>query len=288
MAVLPRTIPTIDVHGTAVPRLGFGTWRLSGQPCQEAVSAALRIGYRHIDTASMYENEEHVGAALAASGLARDRLFVTTKVWRDDLRRDAFLRSAEASLRRLKLETVDLLLIHWPNADIPLSETMDALNEAKRRGLTRHIGVSNFPITLLNQATKLSSEPIFANQCEYHPGLDQSALIAACRERGAAFVSYRPLGQGKDLDHSTIREIAQAHGKTPSQVVLRWHMQQPGLIAIPRSANPEHISENAAVFDFTLSDEEMRAIFALAAGGGRHVNPAFAPAWDTTPKEARS
>lgn len=280
MASSPNTIPTLSVEGAALPRLGFGTWRLSGTSCRAAVEAALDLGYRHIDTASMYGNEADVGAALAASGLARDTLFITTKVWRDDLRPEALLRSAEASLDRLKLDHVDLLLIHWPNAEIPLSETIGALNEARRRGLARHIGVSNFSIALLEQARGVSTYPIFANQCEYHPGLDQSRLIQACQSQGTAFVAYRPLGQGKQLTHPTVVQIAEAHRRSPTQVVLRWHMQQPGLVAIPRSSSRAHIAENAAVFDFVLDDAEMAAIFGLATQADRHVSPDFAPEWD--------
>ena len=275
-----NAIPTLQVQGSAIPRLGFGTWRLAGVACREAVATALSLGYRHIDTAAMYGNEAEVGAALAGSGLQRDALFVTTKVWRDDLRPDALLRSARASLDRLKLDHVDLLLIHWPNAAVPLGETMAALNEVAERGWTRHVGISNFPTALLREARRVSRRPIFANQCEYHPGLDQTVLIEACRAGDTAFVAYRPLGQGRQLANPLIVGIAERHGKTPSQVVLRWHMQQPGLIAIPRSANPDHIAENAAVFDFALAEAEMDAIFSLSRDNDRHVQPDFAPVWD--------
>ncbi|MCW6509103.1 aldo/keto reductase [Lichenifustis flavocetrariae] len=280
MPTAANAIPTLQVHGSVVPRLGFGTWRLSGIACREAVATALSLGYRHIDTAAMYGNEVEVGAALAASGQARDTLFVTTKVWRDDLRPDDLLRSAEASLDRLKLDHVDLLLIHWPNAAVPLSDTMAALNEAADRGWTRHVGVSNLPVALLREARQASRRPIFANQCEYHPGLDQTTLIQACQAGDTAFVAYRPLGQGRQLADPLIVGIAERHGVTPSQVVLRWHMQQPDLVAIPRSANPAHIAENAAVFDFVLTESEMDAIFRLSRQNDRHVQPDFAPVWD--------
>ena len=161
---------SLDVHGTAVPRIGFGTWRLSGAQCREAVAAALTCGYRHIDTAAMYGNEAEVGGAIGESGVPRSDLFVTTKVWRDDLTHDALLRSVEASVERLACGPVDLVLAHWPNAGIPFAETVGALNAAVRQGLARHIGVSNFPVALLDQAAEISEAPIFANQCEYHPG----------------------------------------------------------------------------------------------------------------------
>jgi diketogulonate reductase-like aldo/keto reductase len=277
---VPTDIPTLTLHGTAVPRLGFGTWRLSGDGCRTAVTAALDSGYRHIDTAALYGNEREVGAALAASGLPRDDLFVTTKVWRDDLAPDALLRSAHASLDRLALDRVDLLLIHWPNDAVPLADTMAALDEAAARGWTRHIGVSNFPVALLGEARRLTQKPLFANQCEYHPGLDQSALIEACQAGGTAFVAYRPLGQGQGLADPVIAAAAARHGVTPSQVVLRWHMQQPDIVAIPRSSDPAHIAANAEVFGFALDDGEMAAISAIGDGADRHVSPAFAPAFD--------
>ena len=272
-------VPTLHVHGADIPRLGLGTWRLSGQVCRDAVLAAIASGYRHIDTAAMYGNEAEVGAALASSGLPRDALFLTTKVWRDDLKREALLRSAEASVSRLG-GPVDLLLVHWPNSAVPLAETMTALDEARRKGLTRHVGVSNFPAAMLREAAERCESPIFADQCEYHPEIDQSVLIDACRTSGTAFVSYQPLGQGKLLRHPTIEGIAADHGHSASQVLLRWHMQQPGVVAIPRSSTATHIAENMAIFDFTLSDAEMGRIFALASKNGRHVDPDWAPRWD--------
>lgn len=272
-------IPAISLQGDAVPRLGFGTWRLTGRACSEAVEHAVAAGFRHIDTAAMYGNEAEVGAAVRAAAVPRHEIFLATKVWRDDLRRDALLRSAEASVRRLG-GPVDLLMVHWPNEAVPLAETLGALVTAQGQGLTRHVGVSNFPAAMLRDAVTRSEAPILVDQCEYHPGLDQSALIETCRELGVGFVAYRPLGQGGMRDDPTIRRIGAAHVKTPAQVVLRWHMQQDGVLAIPRSATPAHIAENAAVFDFALSEAEMAAIFALGDGRDRHVQPAWAPAWD--------
>jgi diketogulonate reductase-like aldo/keto reductase len=267
--------PLVHANGAAIPALGFGTWRLSGDACAQAVQWAIEAGYRNLDTAAMYGNEDAVGKGLAASGLPRDEVFVTTKVWHSDLRPDDLRRSVEASLRNLRLPQVDLILIHWPNADIPLAGTLKALGDTKRQGLTRHIGVSNFSPRLVAEAVRLSEEPLVVNQCEYHPYLDQSRVRAACERHGLAFTSYAPLGRGEVLDDPTIREIARAHGRTPGQIVLRWHVQQPATIAIPKSGNRKRIAENIAIFDFALSADEMNRISALARPDGRMVHPGW-------------
>lgn len=273
--------PVVAAHGARIPAIGLGTWSLTGEEGQAAVAAALESGYRHLDTAAAYGNEVEVGRALAASGLRRDQVWVTTKVWHSDLARDAFLASAEASRERLALETVDLLLIHWPSSTgVPLGETIEALNEAQARGIARHVGVSNFPAAMLAEAARLSAAPLVANQCEHHPFLDQSAVIAACAAVGAAFVSYTPLGRGGGLfEAPAIVAAARRHGRAASQIVLRWHVQK-GLVAIPRSRSPRHIAANLDVFDFALGEDEMRAISALARPDGRVVKPAWSPRWD--------
>lgn len=270
----------VAANGAAIPAIGLGTWAARGEACAQAVQWALEAGYRHLDTAAAYENEAAVGAGLRASGVPRGEIFVTTKVWYTDLAEGALQRSAEASLRRLGLDRVDLLLVHWPNPAIPLAETMRALCDAKRHGLTRHIGVSNFPTALLEEAVALADEPLVANQCEYHPRLDQAKVIAACRRHGLAFTSYCPIGRGEPLAERTVTEIAARHRRTPAQVVLRWHVQQPGVVAIPKSIHRDRIAENIAVFDFTLTDEEMAAISRLARTQGRMIEPAWAPRWD--------
>jgi diketogulonate reductase-like aldo/keto reductase len=275
------TAPLVEANGAHIPAIGLGTWTLRDEACSEAVQWALEAGYRHIDTAAMYGNEEAVGAGLKASGLPRDAVFVTTKVWHSDLAPADFQRSAEASLARLGLSQVDLLLIHWPNSDIPLEDTVRALNEAKRQGLTRHIGVSNFSSRLLAEAVRYSGEPLVVNQCEYHPYLDQSRIREACRNHGMAFTSYCPLGKGDLTMNPVIQAIAPAHGKTAAQVVLRWHVQQEGVVAIPKSGNRTRIAENLDVFDFALSDEEMRRISALARPDGRMVHPGFKVEFDS-------
>ena len=272
--------PLVHANGAAIPALGLGTWAAGGDDCARAVDHALRVGYRHIDTAAMYRNEEAVGEGLRASGVPRDDVFVTTKVWSADIGAGALQRSAEASLRRLGLDAVDLLLIHWPNAAIPLAESIGALCDARRRGLVRHVGVSNFPSAMLDEAVRLADEPLVTDQSEYHPHLDQARLLAACRRHGLAFTSYCPLGRGALVDDPTVREIASARGKTPAQVLLRWHVQQPGVVAVPKSANPARIAENFAIFDFALTEAEMARLTGLAHGGGRVVDIAGAPAWD--------
>lgn len=265
----------VEANGAHIPAIGLGTWKLRDDEGAEAVRWAIESGYRHIDTAARYENEEAVGAGIRASGLPRDELFVTTKVWHSELKADDFRRSVEGSLERLGLSHVDLLLIHWPNADIPLSETLGALNEAKRQGLARHIGVSNFTARLVREAARLSREPLVVNQCEYHPYFDQTKVREACRENGLAFTSYCPLGRGDLVNDPVIQAIAAQHGKTGGQIILRWHVQQPGTVAIPKSGNRQRIAENLDVFDFALSDEEMRRISGLARADGRMVRPSW-------------
>jgi diketogulonate reductase-like aldo/keto reductase len=272
--------PLVQADGAAIPALGLGTWTLRGEECVAAVHAALKAGYRHIDTAAMYGNEEAVGEGLSTGGVPRDEIFLTTKVWYEDLAPGDLERSAEASLKRLGLAAVDLLLIHWPNPSIPLSDSIRALCEAKRRGLARHVGVSNFTAAMVDEAVAHASEPLAANQCEYHPYLDQTRVRGACRRHGLAFTSYCPLGRAEVLSERAIQDIAKAHGRTPAQVVLRWHVQQPGTAAIPKSGNPQRIAENLDIFGFALSDEEMRCIAALARPRGRMISPSFAPRWD--------
>ena len=270
----------VAAGGATIPAIGLGTWKLRDEGCAQAVATAIGAGYRHLDTASMYENEAAVGEGLRHAGLPRDAVFVTTKVWMSELADGPLQRSAEASLKRLGLDAVDLLLIHWPNQATPLRDAVRALCDARRSGLTRHVGVSNFPVALLEEAIGVADAPIVANQCEYHPRLDQAALIAACRRHDVAFTSYSPLGRGDLLSDPTIRTIADAHGRTPAQIVLRWHVQQPGVVAIPKSGDASRIAENLAVFDFALSPEEMAAVDALKRPDGRVVDPAWAPEWD--------
>ena len=270
MTFLPS--PTLTAHGAAIPALGFGTSPMTGGLTSETIVAALKAGYRHIDTARKYGTEKAVGDAMRASGVPRNEIFLTTKVSHENLRADAFAKSVDESFAALKVDYVDLLMVHWPNPEIPLAETIPALAKAKRQGLARHIGVANFNIALLDQAIKLCPEPLVALQAEYHAYLDQSKLLAAVRERGMAFVAYCPLGRGRLFSDPVLAGIAKARGKSIAQVALRWLLQQ-GVAAIPRSSNPQRIADNFKVFDFTLSDDEMSRISALKRADGRIANP---------------
>lgn len=277
------TAPLIAANGALIPAIGLGTWPLKGDTCEQAVQVALAAGYRHIDTAAMYGNEAEVGRGIRSSAVAREDVWVTTKVWWENLSERALRTSAEASLKALGLSYVDLLLIHWPNPAIPLAESMRALCKAKRDGLARNIGISNFPTRLMDEAVALSSEPIVTNQVEYHPHLDQSKVQAVARRHGMAITAYCPLGRGSVggvLDEPVVKDIARTKGRTPAEVVMRWHMQQAGVIAVPKSATPERIRANIDVFSLALSDAEMARISALARPNGRVVNLAFAPKWD--------
>jgi diketogulonate reductase-like aldo/keto reductase len=264
--------PLLSAHGAQIPALGFGTSPMTGGLSPETVVVALHAGYRHIDTAWKYGTERAVGEAMRASGVPRGDIFLTTKVSHEYLRADAFAKSVDESLAALKVDYVDLLLVHWPNPEIPLAETMPALAKAKQRGLARHIGIANFNITLLDQAIKLCPEPLVALQAEYHPYLDQSKLLAAVRQRGMVFTAYCPLGRGRLFGDPVLADIAKARGKSIAQIALRWLMQQ-NVAAIPRSSNPERIADNFKVFDFTLSDDEMKRISALKRPNGRIANP---------------
>jgi diketogulonate reductase-like aldo/keto reductase len=277
---MPSPAPILSAHGAHIPALGFGTSPMTGTLSPDAVVAALKAGYRHIDTARKYGTEPQVGEAIRASGVPRGDIFLTTKVSHENLRADDFARSVDESLKALQVDYVDLLMVHWPNPDIPLSETMPALAKAKRQGLARHIGVANFPIATLDKALALCPEPLVALQAEYHPYLDQSKLLAAVRERGLIFVAYCPLARGRMFQDPVLGEIARHKGRSIAQVALRWLMQQ-GVAAIPRSSNPQRIAANFDVFSFTLSDDEMNRIFALKRPNGRIANPIErVGAWD--------
>ena len=272
-------IPKLPAGGAEIPAIGFGTSSLGN--CGEIVGTALKLGYRHLDTAWKYGTERGVGEGMRASGVPRDEIFLCTKVSHEYLRADDFARSVDESLSNLGVDYVDLLLVHWPNAEIPLPETMGALAKAKQRGLTRQIGVANFNIALLDQAISLCPEPLVNLQAEYHPYLDQSKLLAACRQRGIVLTAYCPLGRGRIIGDALLEEIAKRKGRSLAQVALRWLIQQGNVIPIPRSSNPARMRENLDVFDFALTDDEMRQIATLKRTNGRIANPAGrAPAWD--------
>lgn len=271
----------VAANGASIPALGFGTWELRGATAQRLVEAALAIGYRHLDTAQMYGNEAEVGAGLRASGLSRDQVFVTTKVWPDRFRAGDFERSVEESLRRLRLDAVDLLLLHWPSREVPLAETMGALSRVHAAGQARHIGISNFTSAMIEDAVRLSTAPLATDQVEYHPMLSQRAVLQSCRRHGMALTAYCPLARGRVFRDPTLRRIAEEHGRGAGQIALRWLVQQEGVVAIPRSSSEEHARSNFAIFDFELSPSQMDGIAALGAPRGRVVNVAgVAPAWD--------
>jgi diketogulonate reductase-like aldo/keto reductase len=270
----------VKANGAEIPAIGLGTSGLQGAACEVAVDAALKDGYRHIDTAQAYGNEREVGRAIRGCFVKREDVFLTTKVARGNARDGDLQRSIEDSLERLATDCVDLVLMHWHNAEVPLAETMAALCDAKDRGLARHIGVSNFTVDLLDQAVAHAEEPLVVNQVEYHPYLDQSAVLAACQKHGMALTAYSPLAQGRVFEDRALRRIGERYDKGPGQVTLRWLLQQPGVTAIPRSSSAEHIRANNNIFDFELSGSEMDEIGRLAEPGGRLIDPDWAPDWD--------
>ena len=271
---------TVAAADLRIPAIGFGTWQLDGPTARSMVETALELGYRHIDTAFIYKNEREVGDAIAASNIPRDEIFLTTKIWTDSFHDGDLQRAAEASAARLG-GPVDLLLLHWPTPAAPLAETILALNDAKARGLTRGIGVSNFPSALMREAATYSQEPLITNQVEYHPYLSQQAVLQTAQDMGATLTAWSPIARGKVATDPVLIAIGEAHGKTAAQVTLRWLVQQHGVIAIPRTTSATRAAENIAVFDFELTEVEMAAIFELATPKGRigdWLDPAFT--WD--------
>ena len=268
----------VEAKGFKIPLVGLGTWALRGRDCARLTEQAIRIGYRHIDTAQMYDNEREVGEGVRASGL-RAEVMVTTKVQPSLLAPHDLERSVKESLARLRLDVIDLLLIHWPNPRVPLIETLGAMAKMKREGYVKQIGVSNFTVALLDEANKVTSEPLVCNQIECHPYLDQSKVIAACRRHGMAVVAYSPVARGRAMGDAVLDRIGKAHGKTAAQVCLRYLVQQ-DIVVIPRTSKVERLTENFAIFDFTLSDAEMREIAGLAYRGGRIVDFSWSPKWD--------
>ena len=270
----------VSANGASIPALGFGTFRVPGPDTERMVAHVLRNGYRHIDTAQIYGNEAEVGDGIRHSGIARADLFLTTKVWVENYRRDAFVASVDESLKKLKTDYVDLLLLHWPNNAVPLAEQIGALNDVARAGKVRHIGVSNFNQVLMREAAALSELPLVTNQVEYHPYLNQSAVIETAKSLGMSVTAYYAMADGKVLSHPVLKEIANRHGKSVAQIVLRWIAQQ-GLVVLSKTVSEDRALENAGIFDFALTQDEMAAIHALARPDGRIVSPeGLAPVWD--------
>jgi 2,5-diketo-D-gluconate reductase B len=267
------------VGSARIPVLGLGSWDLRDRTCARVVEQALRLGYRHIDTAEIYGNEREVGEGLRASGISREQVFITTKVWQEHLAPREFERAAKESLAKLRLSDVDLLLIHWPNLRVPLAETIGALCRMKSQGFARNIGVSNFTVPLVEQAAKLATEPLANNQIEWHPYLDQSKVVAASRRHGLAVTAYSPIARGRASDDNVLRLIGMHHRRTAAQVSLRFLIQE-GAIVIPRTSRLERLEENMAIFDFTLDPAEMDEIRKLANPQGRIVDWPGSPNWD--------
>src|SRR6201992_1925195 len=259
---------SIEANGAKIPAIGLGTWELRGRSCARLVEQALRLGYRHIDTAQIYENEREVGEGLRSSGVKRDEVFVTTKVWTTHFAPPDLERSTKESLVKLRMPEVDLLLLHCPNPHVPLAETLGALAHAKRLGLARHIGVSNFTVALIEEAVKACPEPLVCDQVEYHPYLDQAKVREACTANDLALVAYSPVAKGKIKNDSTLMRIGRDCRKSPAQICLRWLVQQ-NVVAIPRTSRIERLSENIGIFDFSLSDEEMGRVSGVGKAEGR-------------------
>ena len=270
----------VTAQDILIPKLGLGTWLIYGPTCMEVVKKALAVGYRHIDTAQVYENEAFIGQAIAASTVPRQDIFLTTKIWRDNVSKRHLEPSVDASLKKLKTDYVDLLLIHWPVNEIPLDETMEILQKVQSKGKARLIGVSNFTTTQLHQCVDKLKVPLVTNQVEYHPYLSQNAILEFLRSHSMFLTAYCPLGRAKLGKDNTLCAIAKNYNKTVWQVILRWHMQQRDVVAIPKAATSAHIEENFAIFDFTLNDVEMTAITELTERQQRMINPEFAPQWD--------
>ncbi len=268
----------ITSNGAKIPAIGLGTMTLKDAVCVKTVKTALKLGYRNIDTAQNYGNESEVGEGIRASGVRREDVFLTTKIYWNRL--NEFERAVDESLKALGFPSVDLLLIHWASPQIPIAQSVTTLCSLKRNGLARHVGVANFTAGMLDEAVKVASEPLVTNQIEVHPFLDQTKVLAAARKHGISVTAYCPIARGKVPGNDTLERIGKAHGKTSSQVALRYLVQQ-GIIPIPRTANPEHLAANLAVFDFKLGDAEMADIAKLARPDGRVVNPPHAPKWDS-------
>lgn len=270
----------IDVKGVQVPALGLGAYSLQGQQGVELVRTALDIGYRHIDTARMYGNEAEVGRAVQDSGVDRSDIFITTKIWPDDLAYSDVKRCADDSLGNLGTDYVDLLLIHWPSKKIPLDETLTAFAEIKAAGKARLIGVSNFNTALMKEAVEQCGADIACNQVEYHPLLSQRPVLDLARGYGMMLTAYKPVAEGHVLEEPLLNRIGESHGKTATQVSLRWLIQQQAVVAIPKTGNVARCRENFDIFDFELSADEMIEITALTSRNKRLLDVSLGPVRD--------
>jgi 2,5-diketo-D-gluconate reductase B len=269
----------LQTQGIRLPRLGLGTFRMQGEACRAAVESALALGYRHIDTAEMYGNEEAIGAAIATARIARSDLHVTTKVWHENLAPDAIRKAFDASLKKLRLDYVDLYLVHWPRSDMNLQAVLETLLKLKEQGRTRAIGVANFPVALLRTAVEEIKAPIACNQVEYHVMLDQTRLRKYLTTKAIPLVAYCPLAQGRAAADPTLVAIGRKHGASAAQVALKWLLDQDGVAAIPKASRRESQRTNLDALNIGLDDEDRQAIAALPKDR-RCVDPAGGPDWD--------
>jgi 2,5-diketo-D-gluconate reductase B len=270
---------TITTQGVAIPRLGFGTFRMPGADAQPVVESAIALGYRHIDTAAMYDNEASVGAAIAASGAKRNELFITTKVWHDQLAPDVLCRAFHTSLRKLRLDQVDLYMIHWPSQDMDMVATLKALMSLRERRLTRAIGVCNFNLPMIRRAVEEIGAPIAGLQVEYHPFLSQAPMLAYLRGKGIPLTAYAPLAQGRAASDPTLASLGRKHGCSAAQMAVAWLLDQKGVIVIPKASRSESQKANLDALGTQLDEEDRTAIAALPKDQ-RFVRPPFAPDWD--------
>lgn len=268
-----------NIQGIDVPEIGLGTYKLHDRECEQVVRTALDVGYRHIDTAQMYKNEREIGEALRVSNVPREDIFLTTKIWHTNLEQDDVLQSTEQSLRNLQTPYVDLLLIHWPNPKYDLRKTLESMLVLRDQGKAMNIGVSNFPLYLLKEANDEIRAPIFCNQIEFHPFLDQLDMLDYALDNDLLLTAYAPLAKGEAVKDKDLMEIGEEYGKSPAQVALRWLIEQENVVAIPKASSRDHLESNFNIFDFHLSDEDFDRIDGLAKNR-RLVNPSFAPQWN--------
>lgn len=267
-----------NIQGVDVPEIGLGTFKLFGKECVNTVKLAINIGYRHIDTAQSYKNEREVGEAIKKSHIDREELFVTTKIWHTHLEKADVLKIAENSLRELDTPYVDLLLIHWPNPSVDIEQTLESFLSLRDQGKALNIGVANFPLNLLKEINEELNAPIFCNQVEYHPFLDQLDLLDYAAEHDLMLTAYSPLAQGEVVKNDLLQELGEKYGKSPAQIALRWLIEQEQVIPIPKASSEKHLRENIDIYDFALEDDDFYAIDDLE-NSMRLVNPDFAPEW---------
>lgn len=271
---------TFTYNDIKVPKLGLGTWQNKEEDCKRAVKAALDMGYRHIDTAQAYDNEEHVGQGISESSVPREDVFVTTKIWRDKVAKDKLKPSLEESLKKLNTDYVDLVLLHWPVESVPLDEQLEALEDVQRKGMARLIGVSNYPVSHMKAVRETHNVDIATNQVEYHPFLSQEEVLNYIRANNMFLTAYSPLARGEVFENKTLFNIGEKHNLNAAQVAVLWEYQQDNVVTNPKSDNPDHIQDNLNAIEQTLSKEEMKKISELQSPEGRLIDPDFAPQWD--------